>query len=302
MGPADSDGVNRTLGYEKQDAAYFVALGANWVKVDALKMPRDPVWTHAEVARWRDGIDAAGGKGRFFFSNCHCGCMSKSDARRGGFKPWCPEITDMWRTSNDIQPYWQNILHNLDTLRGVAAQAGPSKGWNDPDILEIGVNNPVWQPDLPGLTLAEGATNFALWCVTSAPLLLGFDVTKVTDAVLKVVTNEGAIAVNQQWAGSAGDRVWGSTATALEAWLKPQPGSTHAVVVFNRGDTTVTTPTTLSAAELGLTASDVGSITSVWTGEEVKQPVSGTLPVPALPPHEHVFWLLRPATVSVSRH
>ena len=29
----------------------------------------------------------------------------------------------------------------------------------------------MWQPDLPGLSLAEGKTNFALWCVTSAPLL-----------------------------------------------------------------------------------------------------------------------------------
>lgn len=33
MNPADSDGRNRTIGYEKQDAAYFVSLGANWVKV-----------------------------------------------------------------------------------------------------------------------------------------------------------------------------------------------------------------------------------------------------------------------------
>lgn len=37
MGPADSDGMNRTIGYEKQDAKYFVALGSNWVKVRGVR-------------------------------------------------------------------------------------------------------------------------------------------------------------------------------------------------------------------------------------------------------------------------
>ena len=33
-------------------------------------------------------------------------------------------------------------------------------GWNDPDILEIGVNYPLWKSNLPGLTVTEGRTNF----------------------------------------------------------------------------------------------------------------------------------------------
>jgi hypothetical protein len=56
-------------------------------QVDALKMPYDPVWTEQEVQRWRDAIDATGAQDHFFFSNCHMGCMSKGDERRGGFKP-----------------------------------------------------------------------------------------------------------------------------------------------------------------------------------------------------------------------
>jgi alpha-galactosidase len=86
---------------------------------------------------------------------------------------------------------------------GISAQAGPGKGWNDPDILEIGVNYPVWGPALPGIDLVEGRTQFSLWCVTSAPLLLGFDATQVSDAIVKIVSNADAVAVNQQWAGSA---------------------------------------------------------------------------------------------------
>ena len=60
--------------------------GASEQKVDALKMPYDPAWTEQEVQRWRDAIDATGVQDHFFFSNCHMGCMSKGDERRGGFK------------------------------------------------------------------------------------------------------------------------------------------------------------------------------------------------------------------------
>ena len=61
---------------------------------------------------------------KFFFSNCHIGCMSKQDVRRGGWHDWCWQLADMWRTSNDIYPSWSSVMHNLQTMVGISHQAG----------------------------------------------------------------------------------------------------------------------------------------------------------------------------------
>ena len=60
------------------------------------------------------------------------GCMSKHETRRGGYAPWCSQYGDMWRTSNDINADWDNVLSNLGTLAGRGGDAGPYVGWNDP--------------------------------------------------------------------------------------------------------------------------------------------------------------------------
>ena len=54
--------------------------------------------------------------------------MSKGDVRRGGWHDWCWRLSDMWRTSNDIYPKWSSVMHNLDTMVGIAHQAGSVRG------------------------------------------------------------------------------------------------------------------------------------------------------------------------------
>ena len=52
----------------------------------------------------------------------------------------------------------------------------------------------------------EDRTHFGAWCITSSPLILGYDLTKekITDRVWHIITNEDAIAVNPAWGGSPG--------------------------------------------------------------------------------------------------
>ena len=47
--------------------------------------------------------------------------------------------------------------------------------------------------------------HFSLWAITSAPLILGMHPESMTDELIAVVTNKEAIAINQLYAGSAGD-------------------------------------------------------------------------------------------------
>jgi alpha-galactosidase len=60
-----------------------------------------------------------------------------------------------------------------------ADQAGPGH-WNDPDMLQIG--NGV-------LTAIEEGTHFALWAFAKAPLIIGCDLTKISDSQLAILKN-----------------------------------------------------------------------------------------------------------------
>jgi hypothetical protein len=54
---------------------------------------------------------------------------------------------------------------------------------------------------------AEYVTHFSLWSISKAPLLIGCDVTKMSDATLKTLTNPEVIAVNQDPLGVQGKKV-----------------------------------------------------------------------------------------------
>ena len=55
--------------------------------------------------------------------------------------------------------------------------------------------------------------------------------------LVDLMVNPDMLAVNQEWAGFAGDRVW-TEATGKECWAKPLPGAAVGVVLFNRNGTT----------------------------------------------------------------
>ena len=73
-----------------------------------------------------------------------------------------------------------------DNKDGFLEMAGPG-GWNDPDMLEIGNG---------GMTLDEEKTHFALWSLAKAPLIIGCDLSIVSEESLAILMNQDLIAVN----------------------------------------------------------------------------------------------------------
>ena len=69
-----------------------------------------------------------------------------------------------------------------------------------------GVTNSQRGASVPTLNFVEARTHFSAWCITSSPLVLGFDLTDAatTDGVWPIISNTEAIAVNQEWAGDSG--------------------------------------------------------------------------------------------------
>ena len=65
----------------------------------------------------------------------------------GGSKPWewAGPVGNLWRTTGDISANWGSVVSLLDQQVGLEYYASPG-GWNDPDMMEVGVG---------GLTLDE---------------------------------------------------------------------------------------------------------------------------------------------------
>lgn len=65
---------------------------------------------------------------------------------------------------------------------------GDFYGHNDPDMLEVGNGN---------LTVEETRTHFAMWALMKSPLLMGTDITMLSQANINILQNKHLIAFNQ---------------------------------------------------------------------------------------------------------
>lgn len=214
-------------GYEHQDATLFAEWGIDMIKIDACSTQEEP---KVLMQRWKDELNATGRP--ILFSNCRNFCLGTK------WDPWCAELNNMWRVSGDIGSTWERVMKNLDVLKGRGAYGKPGS-WNDPDFLEV--DNGEFHYDSSQKSLDENRAHFSLWVITSSPLILGNDVTKMHDDITKMLTNKQAIKINQGYAdnetypGNAGDLL-SSNANNAEIWYKPLPTNTAGIVLFNRDD------------------------------------------------------------------
>jgi hypothetical protein len=107
------------------------------------------------------------------------------------------EVGNSWRTTGDIEDNWNSMINIIDQNDQWYQYAGPG-GWNDPDMLEVGNG---------GMTLTEYKTHFALWAISKAPLLIGCDITTMTEDIKKILTNPEVIVINQDSLGEQGHKI-----------------------------------------------------------------------------------------------
>jgi alpha-galactosidase len=143
----------------------------------------------------------------------------------GSNEPWTwgTGIGQLWRTTGDIFDSFASMLSNMDKNAELAGYAGPGH-WNDPDMLEIGNG---------GMTETECRSHFSLWCMMASPLLMGNDLSKMSDSTRLILMNRDAIAIDQDSLGVQGKRIRKDSDT--EVWTKPLANGDLAVLLFNRG-------------------------------------------------------------------
>jgi alpha-galactosidase len=143
----------------------------------------------------------------------------------GSNEPWTwgKGIGQLWRTTGDLFDSFSSMLSNMDKNAELAEYAGPGH-WNDPDMLEIGNG---------GMIETECRSHFSLWCMMASPLLMGNDLSKMSDSTRIILMNKDAIAIDQDPLGVQGKRIRKDADT--EVWMKPLANGDMAVLLFNRG-------------------------------------------------------------------
>ncbi|GGO22958.1 alpha-galactosidase [Microbispora rosea subsp. aerata] len=232
-------GYPASLGYERRDAALWASWGIDYLKYDNCGDHQGKSGQE-RYAAMRDALAATGRP--ILFSLCNWGQES--------VWTWGMRTGNSWRTTGDIQANWNSITSILDQQVGLEAYSGPG-GWNDPDMLEVGVGS---------VTGTEGRAHFSLWALLNAPLIAGNDLRTMSAETREILTNTEVIAVNQDWGGRQGHKI--SDNGNLEVWRKPMSNGSVAVVLLNRGNGTATVSTTTSA--LGLGAASSYQVRDLW--------------------------------------
>ncbi|TNJ46046.1 glycoside hydrolase family 27 protein [Tamlana fucoidanivorans] len=170
---------------------------------------------------------------------------------------WAPELGTMWRTTNDINPTWGKIMQILDSQEGLATLSGPDS-FNDPDMLEVGNGK---------LTLSENRSHFSLWCILTAPLMLGSDVRNIPDEILEIITNKELIDINQDKLCKQAEKIYDEN--GIEIFLKPLLNKEMAVCILNRAD--FAQDLMLKWEDLGVDEEEMILVRDLWLHKNIKK-------------------------------
>ena len=144
-----------------------------------------------------------------------------------------------WRTTGDINDSWDSLSRIGFTQDAWTSFSKPGH-WNDPDMLIVGWVG--WGPKLhpTKLTPDEQYTHISLWCLLSAPLLIGCDMEKLDAFTLNLLSNDEVLAVDQDTLGKHATQVAGQG--DLKVYAKPLDDGSMAVGLFNTSaaETTIT--------------------------------------------------------------
>jgi alpha-galactosidase len=149
------------------------------------------------------------------------------------------------------------------------------------DILEIGNG---------GLTNFEEESVFSLWCALKSPLLLGNDLSNMTEHTMAVIGNEPLLAINQDELGVAAKRVVNST--DVQVWSGPLANGDVAVVLLNLGNTPA--PISVAMSLLGYGDKAFVNATDLWSPTHATRQVQGTLAVASVESHGVAAFRLKP--------
>ena len=148
-----------------------------------------------------------------------------------------------------------NVLDSFDA--GLHPEAQHTGYYNDLDMMVMGMR---------GMTDALDRTHMGLWAISSAPLMVGSDLTRLSPATLSLLTNKEALAIHNDPYGLQPIKVDEPT-PGIQIWAKPMAiAGRRAVAILNRTD--ASTQVKVNWEKLGLKGTP-RSLRDVWNGRDL---------------------------------
>ncbi|MCX6996969.1 MAG: alpha-galactosidase, partial [Kiritimatiellaeota bacterium] len=257
-------GAMGSYGHEEQDARTFAEWGVDYLKYDYCGAPGD---RETAIKRYKVMAQALRKSGRsIVFSVCEWGDR----------QPWLwagQAGGNLWRTTWDIRDTWETVKYNngsagimniLDHQVGLAKYAGPG-GWNDPDMLVVGLNaksGPAARGR--GCTDTEYRANMSLWCLLAAPLFAACDLRTMSATTRETLTHLEILALNQDPLGKPADRI--GKDGDREVWARPLADGSMAVGLLNR-DAQAAHKIKVQWSDLGLRGGQ--AVRDLWKGRDL---------------------------------
>lgn len=265
-----------------------------------------------------EGLNMADPDHDIVFSICEWG---KTQPHNWGYK-----VGDSWRILNDItfqvgsdgdpgSAEWSSnhtasITSQYSKAVIMDEFAGLDKGWNDPDMLVIGMN---------GIMTTMSKTHMTMWCMMNSPIMLGMDLRRVVkgDELWMIIANKEVIALNQDPLGIQAKRIYCSidntnpdtayiaNTNRVDILVKPLANGDIAISFINLSDTRDTTEHSVDVSRiidyLGHKMVDAEkfkhaasySLKDLWTGE-VTTSISRTFSVTGIDAYDNVTIRVNP--------
>ena len=171
-------------------------------------------------------------------------------------------LAQAWRTTGDINDSWGS-MSGIGFKQGDWTKFSAPGHWNDPDMLVVGWVG--WGPKLHAtkLTPSEQYTHISLWCLLSAPLLLGCDLEKLDDFTLNLLNNDEVLEIDQDTLGKQAVQVGGQG--DLKVYAKLLEDGSLAVGLFNL--TSLNATVTANWSDLKLTGQQ--RVRDLWRQKDI---------------------------------
>lgn len=226
-GPKTCGGFTGSYQHVAQDAHTYAKWGIDYLKYDWCSYgeiaPKEPnlFWLQKPYKLMDSALQTVDRD--IYFSLCQYGM--------GDVWKWGAEVGgNSWRTTGDIRDNWQSMTGIGFHQNKCAPYAGPGH-WNDPDMLVVG--RVGWGPSLHNshLTPNEQYTHISLWCLLSAPLLIGCDMTHMDDFTKSLLTNDEVLAIDQDPLGKEATQV--AETDSVRIYEKDLADGSKAIGLFN---------------------------------------------------------------------
>jgi alpha-galactosidase len=206
------------------------------------------------------------------------------------------KYAQMWRITNDHWDVWApahrpgagefpfGLKDEFDRIAEWEPHVAPGH-WPDPDMLPwgwLGPNPGLGAPRQSRETHDEQQSEFTLWSMGRAPLILGANLTRLDDFTRSLITNREVLGIDQHAGNSHPLEHLPPGFENMRVWVAEVEANRHRrqyVAFFNLGDA----PANLHGSwqQLGLQGVNQGA-RNVWTGKRLEDSNRFNL---ALPPH-----------------